>query len=106
MSDNLFKLIIAIIPVIGAVITGFLIPYLRSKIGNEKLTQYMSWAKSCVQFAEMIYSEDKWREKKAYCVEFLSNEIKGALTPEQIDVLIESAVIELKLAEKSIGANK
>lgn len=102
MSDNLFKIIVALIPVIGAVITGFLIPWINSQVGNEKLAAYTEWAKKAVQYAEMIYTPEQWAEKKAYVTVFMSDYINGALSAEQIDVLIESAVKELKLAEKAV----
>lgn len=102
MDDYIFKIILALIPVIGAVITGLLIPWIRSQIGAEKLEEYVQWAEKAVRCAQQIYTPDQWQEKKNYCIDFLRMVTKDALTYEQIEVLIESAVKELKLAEKAV----
>lgn len=73
-------------------------------MGSEKLNQYLIWAKQAVQYAEMVFTDGK--VKKSYCVAFLSSLINQdgiILTDEQIEVIIESAVQELKLAEREVA---
>lgn len=104
MTEIIYKLILGLIPVLGVVITTYLIPWIKSKVGSEKLNQYLIWAKQAVQYAEMVF--DKGELKKAYCVAFLSqliNQDRIILTDEQIEVIIESAVQELKLAEREVA---
>lgn len=105
MNDNLFKLIIALIPLLGTLITGFLIPWIKIQIGNEKLATYTEWAEKAVRCAQQIYTPEQWQEKKEYCMDFMTDLCNGALTRNQIDVLIEAAVKELKLAEKAVEGN-
>lgn len=99
MNEILFRLILALIPVLGTIITAFVIPYIKEKIGTEKLAKYEYWASMAVNAAEMIYSETGMgKSKKEYVVNFLSNlfnKNKVVITTEQLDVLIESAVNEL-----------
>ena len=99
MNENLYKVIIAIIPVLGAIITGFVIPLLKAKIGNEKLTTISTWVTHAVRCAEMIFLGDKQgEEKKQYAIQLLTdmfNKNKVIITDEQLKVLIESAVKEM-----------
>lgn len=85
-----------IITVIVAIITAFVIPWLKAKISAEDLAEIMKWVKIAVQAAEMIYKESGMGEaKKAYVESFLSD-LGIRYDAKQIDSLIESAVLELK----------
>ena len=99
MNERVFQVILTIIPVLGAIITYFIVPFLKSKIGNEKFNQYREWTILAVRAAEMIWTETgHGTDKKAYVVGFLNdlfNKNRVVITEEQINVLIESAVQEL-----------
>lgn len=103
MDERIFQIILALIPILGAIITGFIIPFIKEKIGAEKLAKYEYWASMAVKCAEMLFKEQGMGEiKKEYVVNFLNemfNKNKTVITSEQIEVLIESAVKELKLSE-------
>ena len=103
MDKKLFDLILMLIPVLITILTSFIIPYIKEKIGNEKLAKYMTWAKLGVQCAEMMFKEHGMGEiKKEYVINFLHNMFnknKVVITNEQIEILIESAVKEMKLNE-------
>lgn len=104
MNENLFDLILAIIPVLGVIITGFVVPFMKEKIGSEKLAKYEYWVTTAVQAAEMLYTESgSGAEKKQYVVDFLNdmfNKNKIVITEQQIEILLESAVKQMKLDEK------
>lgn len=95
MTD-LTNIVSAVFTLIMAIITTFLIPYLKNKIDADKLDKIKSWVKVAVQAAEMIYTESGMgATKKAYVIEYLNS--KGYnLDTETLDNLIESAVLELK----------
>ena len=103
MDEKLFSLILAIIPVLGTIITVFIIPLIKEKIGAEKLAKYEYWADLAVKAAEMLWTETGHSEdKKQYVVEFLTNMFnkkKVVITEEQMNILIESAVKQLKMEE-------
>ena len=103
MDERLFQIILALIPIIGAIITGFVIPFIKEKIGAEKLAKYKHWANLAVRAAEMLWTESgKGSDKKQYVVDFLNkmfNKNKVVITEQQIEVLVESAVKEMKLEE-------
>lgn len=99
MNENLFQIILTLIPVFGAIVTYFIVPYIKTNIDSVKLSQYKEWATLAVKTAEMLWKETGHGEdKKAYVVDFLTNMFnskKVVITKEQMDILIESAVQEL-----------
>lgn len=105
MNEVLFRVILALIFVLGAVITYYLVPLLKEKIGNEKLAKWEYWANLGVEAAEMIFSGEKMgADKKAWVIDFLNetlNKKKVVITEDQIEVLIESAVKQLNQIKNS-----
>lgn len=104
MDERLFQICLALIPVLGAIITGFVIPFIKEKIGAEKLAKYKNWANIAVRAAEMLWVESGCgADKKQYVVDFLNNMFnkdKVVITEQQIEILVESAVKQMKLEEK------
>lgn len=103
MDEKLFSVILALIPVLGTILTVYIIPFIKEKIGNEKLSKYEYWVDIAVKAAEMIWTETgHGADKKKYVVEFINNMFnskKIVITEEQINVLIEASVKQLKLEE-------
>lgn len=93
---DLTPVINAIIALIAAAISVFLIPWIKEKIEAEKLEQIMGWVTIAVEAAEQIYRESGMgAKKKAYVLDFLAK--KGiTLDVDSIDAMIESAVLDLK----------
>lgn len=85
----------AIIALVVAVITGFVIPWLKGKIDADKLEQIKLWVTVAVEAAEQLYNgTGRGEEKKAYVVKFLQE--KGfTIDPDSLDKLIEAAVFNL-----------
>lgn len=100
MDNRLFDILLTLIPVLGAVITYFIVPYLKANISSTQLAQYKEWADLAVKTAEMLWRESgHGKDKKAYVVNFLTemfNSRKIVITEEQMNVLIEAAVKEMK----------
>lgn len=97
---NLFEAIIALIV---AIITTFLIPWLKTKVSAEKLLELQKWVTIAVQAAEMMYTDSGMGDlKKRYVEEFLIS--KGfKLDYDTLNNLIESAVLELKKGVETDG---
>lgn len=85
-----------LIRLVALLCTTFLIPYVRVKLGTEKLTQVKKWAAIGVKAAEMIYTDSGMGDvKKQYVRKFL--ESKGyKLDMDTIDALIEATVRDMK----------
>ena len=54
---DLTPIVNAFITLIGLLLTTFLIPWIRTKISNEKLKEIQKWTAVGVKAAEMIYNE-------------------------------------------------
>jgi LL-H family phage holin len=104
MDNRLFELILALIPVLGTILTAYIIPLIKEWLGNEKLAKYEAWVDMAVRAAEMMFTENGMGEsKKAYVIGFLTemfNKNKVVITEKQMEILIESAVKQMKLEEK------
>lgn len=103
MKIDYTELIQAIIALLSAVITGFLIPYLKKKISEQKLEELRKWVAIGVKAAEQLYGSKTGLQKKEYVVSFLLS--KGIVFDvEEVTALIESEVYKLSqeaLTDKS-----
>jgi len=86
-----------------AVITGLVIPYVRSKTTSTQQAEIVAWVKIAVTAAEQIYTgTGMGKEKKAYVENWLKEH--GVTVDEsKLDALIESAVLEMNAALKNGG---
>lgn len=98
MTD-LTPIVNAVIALIAAIVTTFLIPWIKSKIDAAKLAQIVEWVGISVRAAEQIYNESGMGEKKKqYVLDFLAD--KGfTLDPNSINAMIEAAVKELNIEQ-------
>lgn len=92
---DITTIIEAIITLIVALITTFLIPYLKEKYGNEKLNNIKLWVKIGVEAAEQLFDGDgRGEEKLAYVLNFL--EQKGVtVDTDSLRAMIEAEVLKL-----------
>lgn len=98
MTD-LTPIVNAVIALIAAIITTFLIPWIKGKIDAAKLAQIVEWVGIAVRAAEQIYNESGMGEKKKqYVLDFLAS--KGfTLDPDSINAMIEAAVKDLNIEQ-------
>lgn len=103
MDDRLFQIVLAVIPVLGTILTVYIIPLIKEKIGNENLAKYEYWVNIAVKAAEMIFvGSGRGVEKKQYVIKFLDklfNSKKTVITDDQMEILIEAALKTMKEAE-------
>ena len=82
----------AVIALAAAVVTAFVIPWVKSKTTAAQREEINAWVKIAVTAAEQIYSGvGKGKEKKAYVLKFLE-EKNLKIDEESVDLMIESAV--------------
>lgn len=95
MNIDLTIVIEAVAALIAAVITAFVIPWIKSKTTNAQFEKIKMWVEVAVEAAEQIYiGSGRGEEKKAYVVQFL--ETKGfKIDADSLDKLIEAAVFNL-----------
>jgi LL-H family phage holin len=102
MNDILFEALKIMVMLVALLVTRYLVPWLINKIGADKLELAEKWAKYAVLKAQQVMYEENGQERKAYVTEFLKEILLDkdiALSDEQIDVLIESAVKTMKIEE-------
>ena len=64
---DLTKLAQAIISLAAGIVSLYLVPWLRSKLTNERLSKVKSWVQIAVYAAEKIYGAEKWRPEAGIC---------------------------------------
>lgn len=84
----------ALIALVAALITAFLIPYIKTKMTAEQQKNLVQWVEFAVLAAEQLYGSGMGQEKKAYVLEFLRQQ-GYTVDAAQLEVLIEGAVKEL-----------
>ncbi len=90
-----------IIALLSAVITTFLIPYLKQRLSEEKQKKLLFWVQTAVKAAEQLFGSKTGQQKKDYVVAFLLS--KGIVFDvDEVTALIESEVYRLS----DTGENK
>lgn len=97
---DLTQVVVAFLTLIISMVSVVLIPYLKTKIGAEKLETIRFWVDVAVEAAEQIYvGSGRGKEKKEYVLKFLNS--KGfTLNTDEIENIIEATVLKLKLNKK------
>lgn len=93
---DLTSILSAAVVLVSAVLTVFLIPLIKRKVDAEKLDNIREWVGIAVCAAEQIFrGSGLGAEKKSYVVSFLHDH-GFTVDAEELDTLIEAAVLELK----------
>ena len=99
MDDRLFQIILLLIPVLGAIITGYIVPLIKSNISANQLDEIIKWIGKAVAAAEVLFNVPKSGEqKREYVIDFIDkmfNAKKEVITKDQIRILLEAAVKQM-----------
>lgn len=104
MSDIIFEIVKLVVMVAVLVIARYLVPFVKEKIGASNLELVAQWVKYAVLKAQQVLWSETGEDRKAYVTEFLKNlliEKNISISDEQLDILIEAAVKQMKIAENS-----
>ena len=103
MDDVTFLILKVIVSIAVALITSFVIPYLKEKLEDEKYKKLLDIISAAVLAAEQTINESgAGKDKKAAVVKFVSGYLdqKGIkMTEAQLDNLIEAAVYSMNNAK-------
>ena len=73
---------------------GILIPWIKERVGADKLKKWQAYVEIAVKAAEQLYNANEGAEKKAYVLQYLAERgIK--FDSDTVDKMIESAVLTL-----------
>lgn len=91
---NLTPLINAFIALVAALISAFVIPWLKRKTTAQDREEMLKWVEIAVTAAQQLYHNLNGSERKEYVKNFLNS--KGYdVTDKAIDNAIEAAVLKL-----------
>lgn len=100
MNAEITKMVLeALAGIIAILITGYLIPYLKSIIGTEKMEQLNQFVEAAVRAAEQIYTPEDWKLKKDYVTKMVTekaNDLGIGFNEAEIDAIIEGIVNYVK----------
>ena len=100
---NITPIAHALIVLISALISAFVIPYLRAQTTKEQLDEAMFWVRHFVEAAEQIYNANDGEAKKNYVLNKLTE--KGyEIDFDELNDLVEAEV--LKLHAELYGASR
>ena len=101
---DITPIIEAVAALIAALITVFVIPYIKGKTTANQQQQINAWVRIAVMAAEQIYTgSGRGAEKKEYVINWLR--AHGITVDEnKLDALIEAAVYNLNNGFLTIGA--
>lgn len=103
MQFDITSIVEAVAALIAAIITAFVVPYIKSRTTTNQQQQINAWVRIAVTAAEQIYAgSGRGEEKKAYVIDWLR---KHGVTVDEskLDALIEAAVFELNKGLLTIG---
>lgn len=95
MNIDITVIVNAVIALIAAVISVFVIPWIKSKTTAQQREELIAWVKIAVAAAEQIYKGDKrGKEKKQYVLDFLKDN-GFTVDADSVNAAIEAAVKQL-----------
>lgn len=98
-TELITKLVEAIVTVVIVLISAYVIPWLKGKIGDDKYALIVEFADIVVRSAEKLYTPEEYAQKKRYAVEMVqkkAEEIGITITADEINAIIEGAVQAIK----------
>jgi len=101
MNNDLFlEIVSSVLTIIVALITAYVIPWLKSKVNETQMQQIDKYIDLAVRCAEQIYTPEQWKEKKQFVLDYVTNVVNDkfslSLTEEDIDLMIEGIVNKVK----------
>lgn len=104
MNEMIFEVLRLVVLLTVFVVTCYLIPWVRGKIGQDRLDEITKWANAAVLMAQQVYAAKTGAERKAIVVDLLKDILIAkniSISDSQLDMLIEAAVKTMKMQERS-----
>ncbi|MDE7322765.1 MAG: phage holin [Lachnospiraceae bacterium] len=102
MNDILYEIFRLVLLLAVFVVTCYLLPLMKGKIGQDRLDTVTDWVNTAVLMAQQVYYAKTGAERKAIVVNLLKNILVAkniSISDEQLDMLIEAAVKTMKIKE-------
>ena len=96
MTIDLTQIILAVITLIGALISRYLIPWIKSQLDDRNKEMVATLVRVGVYAAEQLYKSGQGQEKKRYVLELLRKNGYD-VNDASVEALIEATVKELEI---------
>lgn len=109
MNEIIFEVLRLIVLLAVFVVTCYIIPWMRGKIGQDRLDAVTGWVNTAVLMAQQVYYAKTGAERKAIVVDLLKDILMAkniSISDRQLDMLIEAAVKAMKMKEGTSYGNK
>ena len=93
MTD-LTPVINAVIALAAALITAFVIPWIKRNTSAKDREEFLKWVEIAVAAAEQLFYSTQGKEKKKFVVQFLQEQ-GFTFSESEIETAIEGAVLKL-----------
>ena len=97
--EMITKVTECVLTVIVLLVSAYLIPWLKTKISEEKLEELEKFCEQAVRAAEQLYTPEEYQLKKAYVLSLINEQIEKlglGLNDAEIDAIIEGIVNYVK----------
>ena len=105
MRDIILEVLKLTIMIATFLITRYAIPFIRAKTENSVMQALIDWTGQAVLAAEQTHAAGSGAEKKAIVTEFIKKLLMQkniSLSDEEIEMLIEAAVRQMKMDDGTI----
>ena len=91
---DITEILNAAVTLIAALVSTFVIPWLRERCNAQQVERLMLWAEIAVAAAEQLYGDLDGEKKRQYVLDFLNS--RGCkLDGEAVEKALEAAVLRL-----------
>lgn len=103
MNIDITQIVVAVIGLLGIIITSVVVPLIKSKLTNSQWESIKNYALAGVQAAEIIFNaQGKGKEK----LEWVSKYIKEQCKAHGIEIDMDTVRVAIENAWKDLGLDK
>lgn len=102
MNEIVFEALRLLVLIGVFLVTCYLIPWIKEKVGQDRLNEIKAWTNAAVLMAQQVYYAKTGPERKAIVIKLLKEMLTAkniSITDDQLNILIESAVKAMKMEE-------
>lgn len=104
MNEILFEALKLVVMVAVLIVARYFIPWVNAQIDAQKMQTITEWAKNAVLSTQQVLWAKPGADRKAEVTKFLKKMLIAkniSISDEQLDILIEAAVKQMKISENA-----
>ncbi len=103
MNIDITQIVVAVIGLLGIIITSVVVPLIKSKLTNSQWESIKNYALAGVQAAEIIFNaQGKGEEKLEWVTEYIEKQCKA----HGIEIDMDTVRVAIENAWKDLGLDK